>query len=65
MDIRSFSINYETVAILYDAAKARELEAQFFKDLELCEEWSLSAYRRAPLGRRLVDSFYRLASPLL
>jgi cardiolipin synthase len=65
MDIRSFSINYETMAIIYDAAKARELEAQFFADLEHCEEWSLEAYRREPRSRRLVDSFYRLASPLL
>ncbi len=65
MDIRSFSINYETMAVLYDADKARELAAQFFTDMEHCEEWSLAAYRRAPLGRRLVDSLYRLASPLL
>jgi len=56
MDIRSFSINYETMAVLYDAGKAREIEAKFLEDMEHCEEWSLAAYRRAPLGRRLLDS---------
>lgn len=65
LDIRSFSINYETMAVLYDAGKAREIEAKFLEDMGHCEEWSLEAYRRAPLPRRLVDSFYRLASPLL
>ncbi len=65
MDIRSFSINYETVAVLYDEGKARELATQFAIDLRHCEEWTLEAYRRAPIGRRLLDSVYRLASPLL
>jgi cardiolipin synthase A/B len=65
MDIRSFSLNYETTAVIYDEGKARELGAQFSEDLRHCEEWSLAAYRRAPLPRRLLDSIYRLASPLL
>ncbi len=65
MDIRSFSLNYETMAVIYDEGKAQELEAQFLADMEHCEEWSLEAYRKAPLGRRLLDSCYRLASPLL
>jgi cardiolipin synthase len=29
MDIRSFSLNYETMAVVYDEGKAKELEAQF------------------------------------
>ena len=65
MDIRSFGLNYETVAVLYDEGKARELETQFLEDMRHCEEWTLAAYRSAPLTRRLVDSVYRLASPLL
>lgn len=65
LDIRSFSINYETMAVIYDAEKAREIEAKFLEDLEHCEEWSLAAYKNAPLSRRLLDSVYRLASPLL
>ncbi|MFN8515230.1 MAG: cardiolipin synthase [Thermomicrobiales bacterium] len=65
VDIRSFSINYETVAVIYDQSKAQELATQFAKDLQHCEEWTVAAYLRTPLSRRLLDSLYRLASPLL
>jgi cardiolipin synthase len=65
MDIRSFSINYEMVAVMYDVEKAQELEAQFREDMRHCEEWSLEAYKQTPFRKRLVDSLYRLASPLL
>lgn len=65
MDIRSFSLNYETTAIVYDEEKARELEAQFFEDLKHCTEWSLEEYKNYSAGHRFVDSVYRLASPLL
>lgn len=65
MDIRSFSLNYETMAVIYDEGKAQELEGQFLADMENCAEWSLAAYRQSPLGQRLLDSCYRLASPLL
>ncbi len=65
MDIRSFSLNYETTAIVYDESKARELEAQFHEDLKHCTLWSVEAYKDAPIVSRFVDSVYRLASPLL
>lgn len=65
MDIRSFNLNYETVAIVYDEAKAKELEAQFLEDMKHCQEWSLEQYKNYSAGHRLVDSVYRLASPLL
>ncbi len=65
MDIRSFSLNYETTAIVYDAGKARELEAQFLEDLKHCREWSLAEYKAYSPIHRFVDSIYRLASPLL
>jgi cardiolipin synthase len=65
MDIRSFSLNYETMAILYDEEKAGELERQFLTDMEHCSEWTLEDYKRFSTGHRLVDSVYRLASPLM
>jgi len=36
IDIRSFSINYETNLVVYDEAVTQELEADFLSDLELC-----------------------------
>lgn len=64
-DIRSFFLNYETMAVIYDAAVAKELEADFMNDLLNCDEWSLEEYQRTPLLRRLNDSIDRLTSPIL
>jgi cardiolipin synthase len=65
MDIRSFSLNYETTAIVYDEARAKELEAQFLEDLDHCQQWTLEQYNSYSPFHRFVDSLYRLASPLL
>jgi cardiolipin synthase len=65
MDIRSFSINYETNLVVYDEAVTRELEADFERDINSCVEFSVSAYDAQPIRRRLLDSVMRLCSPLL
>ncbi len=64
-DIRSFFLNYETMAVIYDEAVAKELEADFLNDMKNCVEWSLEEYERLPVWRRLVNSIDRLASPIL
>lgn len=65
IDIRSFSINYELNAVLYDVELARKLERDFVRDLEDCTEFDAAAYfRRNPLVR-FRDSCARLLSPLL
>ncbi len=64
-DIRSFSINYEAMAVLYDSEKARELAADFENDITCCEVFNLEEYETSPLWRRLLNSTTRLASPLL
>lgn len=65
MDIRSFNINYEVNTIIYDAAIARQLEADFEADFEDCVEFTLEAYEQRPMAERLRDSVCRLFSPLL
>ena len=65
MDIRSFSINYELNAVIYDQAKTRELESAFLRDRAECEEFSIEAYRRSRSLSRFRDSLARLFSPLL
>jgi cardiolipin synthase A/B len=64
-DIRSFYINYEAMAVLYDAAKAGELAADFENDKKCCEIFTAEEYQTYPLWRRLLNSTARLASPLL
>lgn len=65
MDIRSFSINYETNLMIYDEHVTKELEADFEKDLEHCEPFSAHDYEKRPRHQRFVDSALRLCSPLL
>jgi cardiolipin synthase len=65
MDIRSFSINYETNAVIYDEKVTRQLEDCFYKDLEDCTEFNLAEYEKINPVRRFGDSVARLLSPLL
>jgi cardiolipin synthase len=65
MDIRSFSLNYEACAVVYDEEKAKELEAQFHEDLKHCSEWTLEQYKSYSATHRFIDSVYRLSSPVL
>jgi cardiolipin synthase len=65
LDIRSFSINYEINAVLYDTALALELEAAFERDLEGCSRFDPAEYGQRPILSRLKDSAARLLSPLL
>lgn len=65
LDIRSFSINYEINAVLYDARFARELEAAFERDLEGCRVFDPVEYHQRPALSRLRDSTARLLSPLM
>lgn len=65
LDVRSFSINYELNAVLYDEDAAGRIEGDFERDLLDCTEFDPAEYRRRPLAVRLRDSLARLVSPLL
>ena len=65
MDVRSYSVNYEINSVLYDEEKAKELEADFMRDLEDCTEFDLAEYRSRSKWSRFGDSVFRLLSPLM
>jgi cardiolipin synthase len=65
IDIRSFSINYETNLVVYDEAVTRELEADFFADVERCVVFRAAEYDAHKTSSRLIDSVMRLGSPLI
>lgn len=65
IDIRSFSINYELNAVLYDERLASELEQDFQRDLLSCREFDVAEYRSRNPAVRFRDSAARLLSPLL
>lgn len=65
MDIRSFSINYEVNAIIYESRMAQELEQDFQDDLKHCTEFKLEEYQKRHILLRFRDSLSRLFSPLM
>ena len=65
IDIRSFSINYELNAVLYDDRLATQLEQDFERDLTHCSEFDLASYEKRNVAVRFRDSVARLLSPLL
>lgn len=64
-DIRSFKLNFEINAFIYDCATAKELIDLFNKDLNHCKELTLSTYRQRPLLIRIKEPISKLLSPLL
>jgi cardiolipin synthase A/B len=65
MDVRSFRLNFESNAFLYDEQLAGELTRQFLTDVEHSEELTLEGYNRRPLRYRFRESVSRLLSPIL
>jgi len=65
VDIRSFKLNFEANAILYDSAAAARLQQIFEDDLQYCRELTLEQYEARSRMQRLKESFTRLLSPIL
>jgi len=65
IDIRSFSINYEINAVLYNERLAKELEQAFERDLVHCTEFDVAEYEERKATLRFRDSVARLFTPLL
>jgi cardiolipin synthase len=65
MDNRSFHLNFEVNAIVYDAELATELRASFYKDLEDAEEIDAVAWDERSLYKQLIEKTTRLVSSLL
>jgi cardiolipin synthase len=64
-DIRGFSLNFETNAVIYGEAVGREHERLFMADLGNCTELTKEAYDRRPMDERIKESLFRLLSPVL
>jgi len=65
LDIRSFDLNFEVNAFIYDEKVSQELETTFRKDLEDCSEITMENYLHRSLSVRAKEAFWRLLSPLL
>ena len=65
MDIRSFALNFEVNAVVYDREKAQEMEQLFMDDLQVCHQITKDFYAGRSLKIRLKEQICRLLSPLL
>lgn len=64
-DVRSFRLNFETNALIYDTKIAKELKEYFLRDLAVCTEMTPERYATLPLKIKIKQSVSRLFSPLL
>lgn len=65
MDIRSFELNFEVNATIYDEASTERLEETFLEDLTRCREVTKEVYEARNLWVRIREQGSRLLSPLL
>ena len=65
MDIRSFKLDFEVNAFMYDKEMNKELTKAFLSDLEDSVEITMASYRRRSLWMRFKEAVMRLVSPLL
>ena len=65
MDYRSFNLDYELVAYIYDATVAKVNKAIFMKDMEASAEITADRWESRPWYQKLWHSIMRLFAPLL
>ena len=65
MDIRSFELNFEVNATIYDEAVTAEVEQAFMNDLPHCRQITREDYKKRGLLTRIREQGSRLLSPLL
>ena len=64
-DNRSFFINFEIAAFVYDKKVNSGLRELFENDMEDCDKLILSEWQKRPIGTKFMESLCRLLTPLL
>lgn len=65
MDLRSFMLNFEINAFIYDEEVIKVMTNDFFEDLSHCEEISHEEFKNRKITKKVKESFSRLFSPIL
>lgn len=65
LDIRSFHLNFEVNAFIYDEDTAKKLKKSFYQDLQESKQILLKDYEKRPFHHRFIESIARLFSPIL
>ncbi len=65
IDTRSFRLNFEVNAIVYDEETAKHLSDLFFQDIQVSTELTLARYEERSLLIKIKEAISRLLSPIL
>lgn len=65
IDVRSFKLNFEINAFIYDREKSHELAELFEQDMRLSSELTLEMYNERSRMIKIKESISRLVSPIL
>ncbi|WP_047980582.1 cardiolipin synthase [Ornithinibacillus contaminans] len=65
IDVRSFRLNFEVNAFLYDRVLAYRLVEAFNNDIKVSTQMTKKLYAKRSLGIRIKESISRLISPIL
>ena len=65
MDIRSFALNFEVNAVVYDEVKTKEMISCFHEDEKHCTQVTRDMYASRSVFIRIKEQVSRLLSPLL
>ena len=65
MDVRSFKLNFESNAFIYDEETTIQLEDAFMRDMAYCRQLTSEIYKNRSKYTKIKESLSRLLSPLL
>lgn len=64
-DMRSFQLNFEINAVIYDEDFTRQMEGIFLEDLNLCEEVSMYDYKCRGMLPRVKGEIFKIGSKFM
>ena len=65
MDYRSFVLNFEVNAFVYDEQLAKKLKEAYKEDIKKSKQLTLEKYKKRPLSIKFKEDIAKLLSPIL
>lgn len=65
LDIRSFSLNFEVSALLFDKNLAKTLREDFYTDLKNSQKINSYEWKKRPKIKKIIEKIIKLASPFM
>ncbi|MDO5517715.1 MAG: phospholipase D-like domain-containing protein [Clostridium sp.] len=65
LDIRSFKLNFEINAVIYDSSVAESNTDIFLKDIQDCYLLTINEYKKRSISIKICESLVRLVFPIL